>query len=811
MAILSKSQVKQVLFVLFISFLILTLSEKIEGQNIKDWNAQWIMHPSVLPQSAAKILFRKTFDLKEKPTRFVINISADNHYRLFVNGTYITRGPARGDLRHYFYETLDIAPYLNEGKNVLAAEVVNWGAKRSFTVFSQMTSFWLQGEGEKEAIVNTISDKWLCKQNEGHFFTPVDWIFDKKSVVGGLYVVGTTDSIVVQTPLQGWTKQDFDDSNWLRTKWCDVAGGRAKQHAGGILYADGKLLIPRRTDLLQEEKERFNSFIRTEGISLHEDFLKGNKALIIPAHKKVKIWLDHIYMTVGYPEMTVSGGKNAHIQVRYAETLFKTDGLKGDRNDLEGKRFIGIKDVFMPDGGPNRSFQPTYLRNFRFIQLEIETQDDPLSIDSYFNVKCTAPLQLKAKFESNDTALNKLMVAGWRTVHNCAQDMLMSDAYYEQMQYVGDSRVHNLTLMTLSGDDKLTRNALIQFDESRIPEGLTYACYPNAFHLIIPSYSLIFIDQLHDYMLWKDDKAYLKKFDLGIYSVLDWFEKRIQPNGLLGKIEWWPALAWPKGYKNGVPLSMEKGENTLYTLHYVYTLMHAAEIYQFIGNETMAKECLMRAERTRQAIKILCFDSEKQLFKESPTDKTFSQITNILAVLSETVKNDEAKSLMTKVLTDTSLTGKVDLFLHLYLFEGMSKTGTNAAFFTEISEWHTMMQRNLTTFVEVPLEWGEENQRSECHPWSTIPNTYFFKTVCGIKPTSAGHKTIVIEPELGSLKTLKAVYPHHLGNVEIDWVLESNTLRGTIAIPKGMSATFKWKGHILPLKAGEQQVLFKTK
>ena len=783
---------------------------KIQSQNIQDWKAQWIMHPSVSSREGAVIYFRKSFDLKEKMTRFVVNVSADNHYRLFVNGTYVTRGPARGDLSHWFYETLDIAPYLREGKNVIAAAVVNWGPKRSFTMFSQMTSFWLQGEGDNAAIVNT-QDSWRCAHNTGHFIRPVDWIFDKTSISSGLYIASPVDSIVAKDCPWGWQNTDFDDAKWLSAQWCDVAGGRGDGHAGGILYSGGKLLMPRRTDLLREKKELFNGIARVEGIEKDEDFLKEKKPFVIPANKKITILIDHKYMTVGYPEMIVSGGVGAHIQVKYAETLFKSPQLKGNRNDLAGKIMIGIKDVFMPDGGQNRTFKPTYLRNFRFIELEITTQNDPLSIEGYYNVKCTAPLELKAKFETSDLALNKLMQPGWRTVHNCAQDMLMSDAYYEQMQYVGDSRVHNLTLMTLSGDDKLTRNALIQFDESRLPEGLTYACYPNAFHLIIPSYSLIFIDQLHDYMMWKDDRAYLKKFDLGMYSVLDWFEKRVQADGLLGKIEWWAALAWPKGYKNGVPPQIENGGNALYSMHYVYTLMHAAQIYQFTGNQAMAKTCLARAERTRQAVKKQCFDPQKQLFRESPTLKEYAQITNILAILSETVKGEVAKTVMKKVLTDTTLNGKVDLFLHVYLFEAMQKTGMTAAFYDEISEWHTMMERGLTTFVEVPLEWGEENQRSECHPWSTIPNTHFFKTICGIKPTSAGHRSVIIEPELGALKNLKATYPHHLGNIELDWVIGQNTLKGTINIPKNISAVFKWKGNILPLKAGIQTIDVKAK
>jgi hypothetical protein len=58
--------------------------------------------------------------------------------------------PARGDLSHWFYETINIAPYLQAGDNIIAAEVVNWGPKRSFTMFSQMTGLWIQGDTENE-------------------------------------------------------------------------------------------------------------------------------------------------------------------------------------------------------------------------------------------------------------------------------------------------------------------------------------------------------------------------------------------------------------------------------------------------------------------------------------------------------------------------------------------------------------------------------------------------------------------------------------------------------------------------------------
>lgn len=132
------------------------------------WTVPWIGHPTVEPQSAAMILFRRNFELPKQPERFVIHLSADNHYRLFVIGNYITRGPARGDIEHWFFETIDIAPQLNTGKNTIAVEVVNWGAKRFFTVFSQMTSFILQGETDVESIVNTNDRDWKCYHNRAY-------------------------------------------------------------------------------------------------------------------------------------------------------------------------------------------------------------------------------------------------------------------------------------------------------------------------------------------------------------------------------------------------------------------------------------------------------------------------------------------------------------------------------------------------------------------------------------------------------------------------------------------------------------------
>ncbi len=773
---------------------------------VVEWKAHWIMHPSVQPQEHAVIIFRKTIELQKKPESFIIHLSADNHYRLFVNGNYVQRGPARGDLSHWFFETVDIAEYLKPGKNTIAAEVVNWGPKRSFTFFSQMTSFILQGDTEKEKDVNTSGGSWKCFHNKAVNAKNIEWMTDRSTIDFGLYVGNPTDSVMGELYPWGWEKTDFDDSGWPAAKWCDIAGGRESQYAGGILYSGGKLLIPRRTPVLSEKKMFFMEIRRSEGIPKNEGFINGRGSLEIPSGRKVRILIDNGVESLGYPEMYVTGGKNSIIRSMYAENLIiDNKAPKGNRNDTEGKRMVGIKDVFIPDGGKERLFKPTYIRAFRYIQLDIETKDEPLTIISYYNVECRAPLELKASFKTGNADLDWIMEAGWRTISICAQDMLLSDAAYEQMQYTGDSRVHNLSLLTLSGDDRLTRNALIQFDQSRIPEGLTYACYPNPFHLIIPSYSLIWIDQVYDYMMWKDDREFISGFKPGITAVLDWFETRRQSNGLLGKIDWWGALAWPRHYTNGEPPDIYKGNNTLYTLYYAYTLRHAADVFRFLEEPEKADMFIRRADEIRAAVNRQCLNSDGY-YSESIRSKKVSQITNIMAILSEAVTGDDAKKLMQSLLEPKDWFGQVDLFLHLYLFEAMNKTGLQEYFSGELSEWRLMKERGLTTFVEVPLEWGEENQRSECHPWSSSPNYFFFRTTCGIKPISAGHREIEISPEFGDLKKIEAVYPHHLGNIIIMLSRKDDSIKGEITVPSQIKATFKWNGKIMILKPGKNNI-----
>jgi hypothetical protein len=90
------------------------------------WSAKWIAVPGAPPAEYGVYHFRRAFELAVKPDKFIVHVSGDNRYQLYVNGTRVVWGPARGDLFHWRYESVDIAGLLRAGRNVLAAVVWNF-------------------------------------------------------------------------------------------------------------------------------------------------------------------------------------------------------------------------------------------------------------------------------------------------------------------------------------------------------------------------------------------------------------------------------------------------------------------------------------------------------------------------------------------------------------------------------------------------------------------------------------------------------------------------------------------------------------
>ena len=76
----------------------------------REWKASWITHPTAPLREPVVLHFRAHFDLPSVPATYLVRVSADNRFILYVNGKRVGDGPARGDLAHWRYERFDLAP-----------------------------------------------------------------------------------------------------------------------------------------------------------------------------------------------------------------------------------------------------------------------------------------------------------------------------------------------------------------------------------------------------------------------------------------------------------------------------------------------------------------------------------------------------------------------------------------------------------------------------------------------------------------------------------------------------------------------------
>lgn len=757
----------------------------------KHWPAFWISCPDVPQRDYGIYHFRKTFSLKQKPQQFIVHLTADNRYRLFVNGKPVVSGPARGDLYNWYFETIDLAPFLQPGKNIIAALVWNMGVYAPVAQVSNQTAFVLQGDGDAEKVINT-DNSWKVFKNRS--YKPCST--DNGERMHTYMVIGPGDEVNATLYPWSWESLKYDDSKWLPAM--QITNPIAAGYGTDNLWT----LAPRNIPLMEESLQRIKSVRKITGIPLDSGFLEGKKPLIIPANKKVSILLDQTFNTVAYPELLLSGGKGSIIKITYAEALFLKDRTKGNRNEIEGKEIIGNYDIFKPDGGKNRLFRPLWFRTYRYIQVDIVTKDQPLTITDLYGMYTGYPFKEQATFSSNDQSLQQIWDVGWRTARLCAGETYFDCPYYEQLQYEGDTRIQSLISLYVTGDDRLMRKALLDFYHSRVPEGLTQGRYPSNRLQVIPPFSLYWVSMVYDYWMHRKDTAFVAQFLTPVQGVLDWYEHNIdRDKKMLGPMKWWNFVDWNLSFDNGVPDGATDGNSSVITLQYVYTLQQAAEVFEYFGKKNEAAHYRKLAAELGKNTYQQCFDQVKSIMGDTPEKKAFSQHAGIMGILTGAIPEKQLPGALQQVLNNDSLS-QATFYYRFYLTQALKKAGMADLYYSQLKPWRDMLAKGLTTFAENP-----DPTRSDCHAWSASPNYDFFATICGIMPDKPGFAEVKIMPALGELQEAQAKMPHPDGEISVSLHRKgTDGILAQINLPKNLTGRFVWNGKEVKLKSGIQEI-----
>jgi hypothetical protein len=790
-------------FALFLSTFALTTLSHAQAASQPDpphreWKASWVTHPTAPLREPIVLHFRHTLALTQVPASYVVRVSADNRFILYVNGHRVGDGPARGDVVHWRYERFDLGPLLKAGDNLITATVWNFGVYAPIAQMTDRTAFLLESEADKDLSISTPGG-WLVEVEPGQRCVP--------RVANGFWAYmasGPGEEIDAARYDSAWNDPAASGPSWVPVASAipeSIYQEVNKAHSADTTADNPWGLVP---DLLPAME--YSPTSAGEAVRADSQELKAfpGAPVTVAAGSHVHLMLDRKTLTTAYPLLTVSGGKGARVKLTYAEALFDKDQHKGDRDDVGDRVALGMMDSFLPDGGAHRTFEPLWWRTWRYLDLDIQTADEPLQLESLTAAFTAYPFEERASFQSGDAELDKIWEISWRTARLDAHETYMDTPYYEQLQYVGDTRIQVLISYAVAGDDRLARQALEAFDESRIPEGLTRSRYPSSLPQTIPTFSLIWIGMLHDYWMYRPDPEPARAGLKGARTVLDWFAGYEQPDGLLHELPWWSFVDWVS--TGEIPTYDAHKESCTTTLEYLGALGDAAELEEALGDPMLATRDRARSAHVREGIFAKCWNNARGLVADNPDQKVFSQQSNILAVLYDVVPKENQQRVLRQVLAiepGTTPNGvlSASYYFRFYLARALEHAGMSGDYLQSIDSWRKLLALHFSTWPETPV-----NTRSDSHAWSAHPIYDLLTLVAGIEPGSPGFASVRIAPHLGNLPALTASYPHPQGTIKVEYHRQGKGLSATITLPGKLAGNLVYGGKVWPLKPGLNRI-----
>jgi alpha-L-rhamnosidase len=798
-----------------------SLAEKLQQYGKKSvqenryWKGKWIwdaQQPEADESAEHRLVyFRRTFHVAEgvKPS-LTVEITADSRYRLYVNGRSVAVGPCKGDAHTQYYETVDVSEHLKLGKNVLAVKILRYPALEPFKIGeggpisvwrSQSAGLFVEASlrDEKDVELEPLHSgpEWQTFRHRGYRHVPkplIQWM-------GGVEEVDGTGAP------QGWQDPDFDDALWAQA----LPFGDAHGHFGLLSPWN---LVPRPIPFLFEEERTFVGVTKVDGIGREktEQLLKGAMARREPIQlavgRKLVMEMDAGELTTGYLEVGVRGGRGSIARVMGSECYEAQDSSemlrkKGNREDTCGK-LIGEFDVYHVAGNTDsRSvevYEPFWFRTFRYVRLEIEVGEEPLTLEYVAYRETGYPLEVKAQFQCSDEDLNTIWDLSVRTLKRCMHETYEDCPYYEQLQYAMDSRLMMLFTYYISADDRMPRRTIADFYRSRHPSGLLQSRFPSVEPQVIPSFALYWVDMLAEHYEFNGDRELILTYRPAIIELMDWFYEHLTEDGIVGVTSnrYWTYFDWVDVWPYGSPPESIDRPMFLLSLMYATSLRKAAKLLSMTGWNDVAGEMEARADRVCEAVRQMAWSNERQLFRDLPGMEIYSQHTQIMAVLSETVTGDEARQLMERTLREPI--HRVTLPFSYQLIQALKKTGLQHLTFEVWDRWRGFALQGLTTLPEM-----EVNPRSDCHAWSAVPLAEFPASILGVSSAEPGFTAVTIEPQIGKLTWAKGCVPTARGMVEVDWELEGNYFTLRAKVPDGVTAQVKLPDGSVRKLRGEGQ------
>lgn len=606
--------------------------------------------------------------------------SADDFCKIRINGKTVAYGPAQGYFFHYYYNCIDIAPYLTAGNNRIEAEVLYQGVINRYTNSGDLRMGFVADlvsvKGGKETL--------LCCTEEG---------------AGWQYAISNA-----------YTSRD---TYGYETQFREHYDSRLAPRDGDFCDC-----VCKKTDHTLAEQ--------AVSVTLYEIPLQNGETL-----PSGGIFYDLGQEVTGMMRLSARGKDGATLRILcgeecedtpektrhamrcncdYDETFTLTEGeCTLEQFDYKAFRYITL----IPDGAEILSAS-VLVRHYPF-------DDDACVV------------------ESSDEVLNAAFAICKNGMKYGSQDAFTDCPSREKGAYSGDLTVISTSSLWLTGDGRQVRKAIEnQMQSAFVCPGLLCVT-PGAFMQEIADYSLQFPLHALKYYELTGDKDFLRGAYETCLGIQQYFTKYEREDGILSGIrEKGNMVDWPQNYLDGYDCDVLGANATEVASARAHNVLNAFYV-GFLMKMNEIAELLDKPERIDTARYVESFNrvflsKESGLYIDSE-GSTHSALHSSVFPLFFGIEPEENRGRIRDFLMEKKFACGV--YVAYFMLKGLSRIGCHDDVYTLLTltdehSWYNMVREGATTCFEA---WGKEQKwnTSLCHPWASALIPVLMEDVLGLR------------------------------------------------------------------------------
>lgn len=778
--------------------------------------ARWIWYSSGRVLQNTFILFRKEFVLDRIPEKALGWILADSRYQLFVNGKRVQWGPAPHDPRWPEADPVDIASFLKEGKNVIAAQVLFYGfGEGTWPMGKPGFLFNIDIDGQK--IVSDCSwQSYLAKS-----WPPGQY---KRSFLRTLQ-----ESFDANIFPYGWDCPDFvANADWLPATESNASASKPSVCAGFAEYQWEIFGNP----AVSEVRKRSIPMMRENEVSVHKlvesawitwkrpaeeyfdmlvpDAYDAKWENTIAREKAPGVWeineqpgkaaaltFDFKEQSVGWPHFTIEAPEGTIVELLVHEAHQPGGPALINSHFNSWTRFI-CKE------GTNH-FETFDFESLRWLQLHIRNYSGPVTISRVGMRRRQYDFPVTPRIVLSDAKLQRLMEAAINTLYNSAQETVVDGMARERQQYSGDGSHQLHALYQAFGESRLPARFIRTFSQGMTLDGYFLDCWPAFDRLAriaerqmqltdwgpILDHGVGFCFENYHYYRYTGDLKGLKE---SYPRLLRFFEylKDLRGNQPLLPVE---DLGIPSVWIDHQAFHQQRHKQCPFNLYVSAMCIHAlAPLCEAFGDKKQAKEIKSFGEELIKATINSFWSTDYQAFVdnlpwlEEEKNIRFSDRTLSMAILFNLCpqgKDKECIRLLSERPKEVGISYPCNAVWPLW---ALTKAERMDVILKELREqWATMpsVTQNNTIQEFWQTEPDSWSQWSHC---AVGPLIILYQGIAGIQPIDAGYKKVSIHPQLGDLEKVELEVQTPVGGIQFKAHGFQGNRELTLHIPVGITA-----------------------